>query len=90
MTVDVALLEAALADGTTEGLERVARVMDRGVVIPTVQPGYLGVAFHVRHIFHLHTHQWQFQPNNKNSNYLDSQIIGPGSGYTYEIAFGGF
>ena len=41
------------------------------------------------HIFHLHTHQWQFQPNNKNSNYLDSQIIGPGSGYTYEIAFGG-
>jgi hypothetical protein len=41
------------------------------------------------HIFHLHTHQWQFQPNNKASNYLDSEIIGPGSGYTYEIAFGG-
>jgi hypothetical protein len=41
------------------------------------------------HIFHLHAHQWQFQPNNKASNYLDSQIIGPGSGYTYEIAFGG-
>jgi hypothetical protein len=41
------------------------------------------------HIFHLHAHQWQFQPNNKGSNYLDSQIIGPGSGYTYEIAFGG-
>ena len=41
------------------------------------------------HIFHLHAHQWQFQPNNKGSNYLDSQIIGPGSGYTCEIAFGG-
>jgi hypothetical protein len=41
------------------------------------------------HIFHLHSHQWQFQPNNKASNYLDSQIIGPGAGYTYEIAFGG-
>jgi alpha-tubulin suppressor-like RCC1 family protein len=41
------------------------------------------------HIFHLHAHQWQFQPNNKASNYLDSQIIGSGSGYTYEIAFGG-
>jgi hypothetical protein len=41
------------------------------------------------HIFHLHAHQWQFQPNAKESSYLDSQIIGPGSGYTYEIAFGG-
>ena len=25
--------------------------MHKGVVIPSVQPGYLGVAFHVRHIF---------------------------------------
>jgi hypothetical protein len=41
------------------------------------------------HIFHLHTHQWQFQPNDKASSYLDSQIIGPGTGYTFEIAFGG-
>jgi manganese oxidase len=41
------------------------------------------------HIYHLHSHQWQFQPNNKASSYLDSQIIGPGSGYTLEIAFGG-
>ncbi|MGE5830292.1 MAG: hypothetical protein ACM30G_18295, partial [Micromonosporaceae bacterium] len=41
------------------------------------------------HIFHLHSHQWQFMPNTKTSSYLDSQIIGSGSGYTYEIAFGG-
>jgi hypothetical protein len=41
------------------------------------------------HIFHLHAHQWQFMPNAKTSNYLDSQILGSGSGYTYEIAFGG-
>lgn len=42
-----------------------------------------------QHIFHLHNHQWLFNPNDDNSNYLDAQGIGPGSGYTYEIAFGG-
>ena len=41
------------------------------------------------HIFHLHTHQWTFTPNTDKSTYLDSQMVGPGSGYTYEIAFGG-
>ncbi len=41
------------------------------------------------HIFHLHSHQWLFNANDDNSNYLDSQGIGPGSGYTYEINFGG-
>ena len=41
------------------------------------------------HIFHLHSHQWQFNPGDPNSNYLDSQGIGPGQGFTYEIAFGG-
>ncbi|HET9554994.1 MAG TPA: hypothetical protein VFP50_18655 [Anaeromyxobacteraceae bacterium] len=41
------------------------------------------------HIFHLHNHQWLFSPNDDNSNYLDAQGIGPGSGYTYEINFGG-
>jgi hypothetical protein len=41
------------------------------------------------HIFHLHNHQWLFNPNDDNSNYLDAQAIGPGSGYTYEINFGG-
>ncbi len=41
------------------------------------------------HIFHLHGHQWQYNWNDPNSNYLDSQGIGPGSGFTYEIAYGG-
>jgi hypothetical protein len=41
------------------------------------------------HVFHLHNHQWLFNPNDDNSNYLDAQGIGPGAGYTYEIAFGG-
>ncbi|MCM2357041.1 MAG: copper oxidase [Geobacteraceae bacterium] len=41
------------------------------------------------HIFHLHNHQWLFNANDDNSNYLDAQAIGPGSGYTYEINFGG-
>ncbi len=42
-----------------------------------------------QHIFHLHNHQWLFNPNDDNSNYIDAQGIGPGSGYTYEIAYGG-
>ncbi|CUS39491.1 conserved exported hypothetical protein [Candidatus Nitrospira nitrosa] len=42
-----------------------------------------------QHIFHLHNHQWLFNPNDDNSNYIDAQGLGPGSGYTYEIAFGG-
>jgi hypothetical protein len=42
-----------------------------------------------QHIFHLHNHQWLFNPNDDNSNYIDAQGIGPGSGYTYEINFWG-
>ncbi|UCH52197.1 MAG: hypothetical protein JSW09_05995, partial [Pseudomonadota bacterium] len=42
-----------------------------------------------QHVFHLHNHQWLFNPSDDNSNYLDAQGIGPGSGYTYEINFGG-
>ena len=42
-----------------------------------------------QHIFHLHNHQWLYNPNDDNSNYLDAQGIGPGAGYTYEINFGG-
>ncbi|HEU4453961.1 MAG TPA: multicopper oxidase domain-containing protein [Longimicrobium sp.] len=41
------------------------------------------------HIFHLHAHQWLHSPNNAESNYLDSQAIGPGAGFTYEITYGG-
>ncbi|WP_242521808.1 hypothetical protein [Motiliproteus sp. SC1-56] len=42
-----------------------------------------------QHVFHLHNHQWLFNANDDRSNYLDAQGIGPGSTYTYEIAFGG-
>jgi len=42
-----------------------------------------------QHVFHLHNHQWLFDSNDDNSNYLDVQGIGPNAGYTYEIAFGG-
>jgi len=41
------------------------------------------------HIFHLHNHQWLFNPNDDNANYIDAQALGPGSGYTYEISNGG-
>lgn len=42
-----------------------------------------------QHIFHLHGHQWLFNANDDNSDYMDAQGVGPGSGYTYEIANGG-
>ena len=42
-----------------------------------------------QHVFHLHNHQWLFNPNDDNANYIDAQGIGPGAGYTYEINFGG-
>ncbi len=42
-----------------------------------------------QHVFHLHNHQWLYNPNDDNSNYLDAQGIGPGVGYTYEINIGG-
>ncbi len=41
------------------------------------------------HIFHLHAHQWVTTPDDDESTYLDSQAIGPGSSYTYEIAYDG-
>ncbi|HEY9420439.1 MAG TPA: hypothetical protein VIW92_03410, partial [Thermoanaerobaculia bacterium] len=41
------------------------------------------------HIHHLHAHQWLYSPDNDKSSYLDSQALGPGSGFTAEIAKGG-
>jgi hypothetical protein len=41
------------------------------------------------HVFHLHNHQWLFNPNDDNANYIDAQGIGPGAGYTYELVNGG-
>ena len=44
---------------------------------------------HEHHVFHLHNHQWLFNPNDDNSNFIDAQGIGPGSTYTHELVFGG-
>jgi hypothetical protein len=43
----------------------------------------------LHHIHHLHAHQWLHTSNSDNSAYLDSQAIGPGSGYTMEITYNG-
>jgi len=42
-----------------------------------------------QHVFHLHNHQWLFNANDDNSNYIDAQGLGPGAGYSYWINFGG-
>src|SRR5215213_3142545 len=39
----------------SQGLERVARVMDRGVIIRTFQAADLGYILHSRHQYHWHT-----------------------------------
>jgi Tol biopolymer transport system component len=41
------------------------------------------------HVFHLHAHQWLHEPREDDSTYLDSQTIGVGAGFTYEINYGG-
>lgn len=41
------------------------------------------------HIFHLHAHQWLHTPDADRSTYLDSQAIGQGTAFTYEIAHEG-
>ncbi|MCB1054005.1 MAG: copper oxidase, partial [Acidobacteria bacterium] len=41
------------------------------------------------HVFHLHAHQWMRSPLDPDSTYLDSQAIGQGSAFTYEIAYEG-
>jgi len=41
------------------------------------------------HVFHLHAHQWLGTPREEGSTYLDSQTISPGTGFTYEIQYGG-
>jgi hypothetical protein len=42
-----------------------------------------------QHVFHLHNHQWLFNADDDNSNYIDAQGLGPGSGYPFRINFGG-
>jgi hypothetical protein len=48
---------------------------------------HAGAAVH--HIHHHHAHQWLRSPDSKDSDYLDSQAIGPGSSFTAELVFGG-
>jgi hypothetical protein len=48
---------------------------------------HAGVKEH--HVHHQHAHQWLLTPDSDNSNYLDSQAIGPGSAYTLEMTYNG-
>ena len=41
------------------------------------------------HVHHLHAHQWLHSPDSSDSQYLDSQLIIPGSAYTLEIVYNG-
>lgn len=41
------------------------------------------------HVHHLHAHQWLRSPDSDNSQYLDSQLIVPGSAFTLEITYNG-
>jgi hypothetical protein len=41
------------------------------------------------HVFHLHAHQWLYSDKDENSTYLDSQSIGPGASFSYDINYGG-
>ncbi|HYO59955.1 copper oxidase [Archangium sp.] len=63
-----------------------------------VHHSYLGDPVRIRnihagpketHVFHLHGHQWLHTPFDDNSTYLDSQTIGPGGTFTYDISYGG-
>lgn len=41
------------------------------------------------HVHHLHAHQWLHSPNSPDGHYLDSQLFGPGSSFTLEMAYNG-
>jgi hypothetical protein len=41
------------------------------------------------HVHHLHAHQWLRSPDSDNSQYLDSQLIVPGTAFTLEITYNG-
>lgn len=41
------------------------------------------------HVFHLHAHQWFAGNDPGKGGYLDSQTVGPGQGFTYNIYHGG-
>ena len=41
------------------------------------------------HSFHVSGHQWLANPDDDNSKVVDTQSVGPGAGFSYEIGFGG-
>ena len=46
-----------------------------------------GASLH--HLHHQHAQQWLHSPDADDGHYLDSQAIGPGSGYTLEMVYNG-
>jgi hypothetical protein len=46
-----------------------------------------GASLH--HLHHQHAQQWLHSPDSDRSDYLDSQAIGPGSGFTLEMVYNG-
>jgi hypothetical protein len=48
---------------------------------------HAGAAVH--HVHHHHAHQWLHSPNSDESEYLDSQAIGPGSSFTLDLVYNG-
>ncbi len=49
----------------------------------------LNASENITHVHHQHAHQWLHSPNSDNGQYLDSQTVVAGSGYTLEITHGG-
>jgi hypothetical protein len=43
----------------------------------------------LHHLHHQHAQQWLGTPNSPNGDYLDSQLIGPGSAFTLEMVYNG-
>src|SRR5271165_1042774 len=41
------------------------------------------------HVHHLHAHQWLRSPNSDNSQYLDSELIVPGSAFSLDMVYNG-
>src|SRR4029077_7808200 len=41
------------------------------------------------HVHHLHAHQWLRSPNSDNSQYLDSELIVPGSAFSLAMVYNG-
>ena len=40
------------------------------------------------HVFHMHAHQWRIEPNDPNSQIIDSQTFGPGEAFTASLIGG--